>query len=86
VSSHSRWTGWQNEVYFRLLEEAKRTSNQPERIKQYQEADRILVEETAVVPLLYGRNHLLVKPWVRKFSTSAMSWFLWKDVVVEPHE
>jgi oligopeptide transport system substrate-binding protein len=86
VSSHSRWTGWQNEVYFRLLKEAKRTSNQPERIKQYQEADRILVEETAVVPLLYGRNHLLVKPWVRKFSTSAMSWFLWKDVVVEPHE
>jgi ABC-type oligopeptide transport system substrate-binding subunit len=51
----------------------------------YQEADRILVEEAAIVPLLYRRLHLLVKPWVSKYPTSGISVWHWKDVIIEPH-
>jgi oligopeptide transport system substrate-binding protein len=85
VSVHCRWTGWQNEAYSRLLEEGSHTTSHAERIMHYQQADRLLVEEASVVPLAYGRNHMLVKPWVRKLSPSSLSWYLWKDVIIEPH-
>jgi ABC-type oligopeptide transport system substrate-binding subunit len=55
-------------------------------MRLYQQADRLLVEDAAIIPMAYGRNHLVVKPWVRKFSASAINWPSWKDIVIEPHE
>jgi ABC-type oligopeptide transport system substrate-binding subunit len=51
----------------------------------YQQADRILVEEAPILPLLYDRCHLLVKPWVIKFPISPIKWNFWKEVIIEPH-
>ena len=78
-------TGWRNEVYDRLVEGARRVTDQGERMKLYGQADRILVEEGPIMPLAYGRLHLLVKPWVRKYPMSATNWWFWKDVIIEPH-
>jgi len=58
----------------------------PERLELYAQADRILVEQQAVVmPLTYMWSHALVKPWVRKYPASAINEWLWKDFVIEPH-
>jgi ABC-type oligopeptide transport system substrate-binding subunit len=77
--------GWWHEAYNNLVEEARRATDQDQRMKLYQQADRILVEEAAIMPLAYGRRHLLMKPWVRQFPTShTRSWF-WKDVIIEAH-
>jgi oligopeptide transport system substrate-binding protein len=78
-------TRWQNEAYERLVEEARRVTDQGERMKLYRQADRILVEEAAIMPLIYGRLNMLVKPWVRKYPTSALTAWFWKDVIIEPH-
>jgi ABC-type oligopeptide transport system substrate-binding subunit len=86
VSTHLRWTGWRNADYERLVEVARHTTDQAERLRLYQQADRLLVEDAAIIPMAYGRNHLVVKPWVRKFSASAINWPSWKDIVIEPHE
>jgi oligopeptide transport system substrate-binding protein len=80
-----RDTGWQNAAYDGLVEEAKRVADQRERMKLYQQADRILVEEAVILPLLHWRFHLLVKPWVSKFPTSPMEAWFWKDVIIKPH-
>jgi oligopeptide transport system substrate-binding protein len=85
VCSASSRSGWRNEVYEGLVEEARRITDQEERLKMYRQADRILVEEAVMVPLLYRRLHLLVKPWVSKYPTSALSDWFWKDVIIEPH-
>jgi oligopeptide transport system substrate-binding protein len=85
VSHHIRFTRWRNEVYTGLVERARRITDQEERLKLYRQADRILVEEAAIMPLYYWREHMLVKPWVSKFPTSALKlWFL-KDVIINPH-
>jgi ABC-type oligopeptide transport system substrate-binding subunit/class 3 adenylate cyclase len=76
--------GWRHEGYDRLIEEARRTTDQEERIKLYRQADRILVEEAAVIPLTYGRVHMLIKPWVRKHLLT-MTMFYWKDLIIDPH-
>jgi len=85
VAFRQRYHSWQNKAYDELIEAARQTADPSERIKTYQAADRILVEEAAFVPVLYGRWHLLVKPWVRQFLTSPMKAWFWKDVVIEPH-
>ena len=78
-------TRWRSKAYERLVEEARGVMNQGERMKLYGQADRILIEEAAIMPLVYMRWHLLLKPWVRKFPTSAIKRWFWKDVIIEPH-
>jgi ABC-type oligopeptide transport system substrate-binding subunit len=67
------------------MKEARRIADPEERMRLYGQADRVLVEEAAILPLTYDRLHLLVKPWVTKFPMAQnWLWFL-KDVVIEPH-
>jgi ABC-type oligopeptide transport system substrate-binding subunit/class 3 adenylate cyclase len=76
---------WQNPAYEGLVEKARRLTDQRQRMGLYKQADRILVEEAAVVPLFYGRNSLLIKPWVRRFPRSARGGWFWKDIIIESH-
>jgi ABC-type oligopeptide transport system substrate-binding subunit/class 3 adenylate cyclase len=76
---------WRNEDYDRLVEEARRLTDQRRRMELYAQAERILVEDAPLMPLGYGRHQLLVKPWVSRFPVSPVNWQLWKDVVIEPH-
>jgi ABC-type oligopeptide transport system substrate-binding subunit len=78
-------TRWQDQAFDELVGRARRVTEQGDRMRMYQQADRILVEEAPILPLLYHRRHLLVKPWVRRYPTSPMKMWYWKDVVIEPH-
>jgi oligopeptide transport system substrate-binding protein len=77
--------GWENHTYTKLVEGARRVLDQAERMRMYQEADKILVEEAVLLPLWYGRFHMLVKPWVKKLFTSPLKWWSWKDIIIEDH-
>jgi oligopeptide transport system substrate-binding protein len=85
VSWWLRFGGWQERAYDELVEGARRVLDQAERMRMYQQADRILVEEAPILPLCYGRFHMLMKPWVKKLFTSPLKWWSWKDVILEPH-
>ncbi|UCG22766.1 MAG: hypothetical protein JSW55_11330, partial [Chloroflexota bacterium] len=78
-------TGWRNKAYDRLIQQAGITMDQEGRLGLYRQAQEILDQETPVLPLLYGRFSLLVKPWVRRFPTSPIKISFWKDIVIEPH-
>jgi ABC-type oligopeptide transport system substrate-binding subunit len=56
-----------------------------ERIKIYQAAERILNLEAVIVPLSYGRQHLLIKPWIKQYPITPLKATYWKDVIIEPH-
>jgi ABC-type oligopeptide transport system substrate-binding subunit len=77
--------GRQLDHYSRLVGQIRRTSDLGERLKLCQQADRLLVEEAVMIPLWYERLHRLVKPWVHKYSISALGSSFWKDVVIEAH-
>lgn len=80
-----RWTGWSNEAFTNLLEQTRLTTNPADRIKLFEKADQLLMDAVPLLPLTYDRQHLLIKPWVKRYPTSAIySWF-WKDVVIEHH-
>jgi oligopeptide transport system substrate-binding protein len=82
------WTltgGWRNESYDRLIEGARRVTEQGERMSMYQQAEPILMQEAPIIPLYHIRWQLLVKPWVRKYALSPVKVWFWKDVIIEPH-
>jgi ABC-type oligopeptide transport system substrate-binding subunit/class 3 adenylate cyclase len=57
---------WQNKQFDRLIEQAGSVLDQERRVALYQDADRILVRDEAVVmPLSYNQARMLVKPWVK---------------------
>jgi ABC-type oligopeptide transport system substrate-binding subunit/class 3 adenylate cyclase/ribosomal protein L40E len=77
--------GWENQAFDDLLDRAQYINNQAERLVLYRQADRILMDESPILPLVYGRQHYLVKPWVKNFRLCPrMDWFL-QDVIIEPH-
>jgi ABC-type transport system substrate-binding protein len=84
VGFRSNLPYWRNDVYERLLEEAQLSSNMKERIRLYQEADKILMEEAAIMPIAYGRWHSLRKPWVKGPAVN-INYLSIKDVIIEPH-
>jgi len=76
---------WQNPAYEKLVEQASQVTDQAERLNLYQQADRILVEKAAIMPLAYSRLHLAVKPWVTRLPMAMAKDMFWKDVIIEPH-
>jgi len=64
--------------YDELVERARRLTDQAERLRLYRQADRILMEEAAIVPITYERDPLLVKPWVRRFLD-------WRHTIIDAH-
>ncbi len=85
VGLQSACRGWRCEAYDRLVNEARRTIDQRERMRLYRQADRILIEQAPIIPWVHLRWNLLVKPWVKRYPTSAIRQWFWKDVIIEPH-
>jgi ABC-type oligopeptide transport system substrate-binding subunit len=64
------------------IEAARVMLDQAQRLEQYREADRILIKEAFVFPLIYGTANYLVSPRVQKFPLTLH----WKDFIVEPDD
>ncbi len=76
---------WGNRAYDGLVERARRLADQAQRMRLYNEADRMLMQEAVVMPLTYWQEYKLIKPWVSRFPTTPPWEHFWKDVVIEPH-
>jgi len=76
---------WASQAYEDLVEQARQALDQEARIELLRQADQVLVHEAPILPLFYGRQHLLVKPWVSSFPISALNGWYWKDTIIEPH-
>jgi ABC-type oligopeptide transport system substrate-binding subunit/DNA-binding SARP family transcriptional activator len=83
--AEQRLQGWQNQDYESVIEQARATLDQQRRLDLYRQADRILIEAAALMPLMYGRSHLLIKPWVKQYAYRPHSTLRWQEVIIEPH-
>lgn len=79
--------GWENTHYEQLVEGARRTTSQEQRLQLYRSAENILLEEVPLLPVYYRRDLGLLKPWVKRAPYLPMHeevWF-WEDIILEPH-
>jgi ABC-type oligopeptide transport system substrate-binding subunit/class 3 adenylate cyclase len=79
-------TGWRNEQFEALVMEARRVPDPVKRSSMYRQAEKILMGDAPIVPLLYGRSHYLFKPWVTAspfFSSGSVPNL--EDFIIHPH-
>ncbi|MBA7671261.1 Periplasmic oligopeptide-binding protein [subsurface metagenome] len=51
----------------------------------YQQSEQRLVEDAACLPLWFGQNYILVKPYVKGYELNPMGLAMLSSVSVEPH-
>jgi ABC-type oligopeptide transport system substrate-binding subunit/DNA-binding SARP family transcriptional activator len=82
VSRNDHWSAWYDARYETSVEQARRDNTQATRLERYAQAEQILVEQIPMLPLTYEREHLLVKPWVRRYPCSGSRSTFWQHAVV----
>jgi ABC-type transport system substrate-binding protein len=65
------------------LDEALAMTDQAARIAFFATADRLVIEQAAVVPITYLRNHFLINPHIKHFPVSPLCWWYWSDLIIE---
>ena len=60
------------------------TDNEPG-LLLYQQAEQKLVEDACCVPLYFGQNYVLVKPYIEGYRLNPMGFARLNEVSVEPH-
>ena len=68
-----------------LLEKANTEPNSDLSLKLYQQAEQKLVDDAASFPLWFGKNHNLIKPYVKGYNPSPLGFVRLNKVSVEPH-
>lgn len=77
-------TGWSNKRYDELINMARGEGNREKRIKMYDEAQRILLEEDiAIIPLFFTAQNLLIKPYIKELRLDAMELLYLKKMRIE---
>ena len=81
-----RGSGWKNEQFDDLIKTAINTVDQQARIRLYQQADRVAMAESPLIPLGYGFAEWLIKPWIRQYHPAADTIFSDPTAaIIEPH-
>lgn len=80
--------GFRHAPFDELIERARTETDGHRRLELFHAADRMAVaEQVAVIPLAYGRNIFVVKPWVKGWWEYGKSWSSFADLVVgEPSD
>ncbi|MBI3543697.1 MAG: hypothetical protein HY075_10535, partial [Deltaproteobacteria bacterium] len=79
--AESNYTGWRNPRYDRLVNVAGGTLTVLERLKTYSEAQRILLQDDAViVPLYYPKITALLSASVSEFEINALNYLFFKRI------
>ena len=51
----------------------------------YQQAEQLLIDDAACLPLWFGQNYILVKPYIEGYNLNPLGFAMLNGVSVEPH-
>jgi oligopeptide transport system substrate-binding protein len=67
-SSRQNNTGYSNPEVDRIVTDARKELDVTKRIQLYQQAEQLILDDAVWVPLYFGRDHYVVKPYVKGFE------------------
>jgi len=67
-SSANNETNYANPQVDSLLEQARTEKDQDRRIKLYQQAEELIVQDSPWIPLYHGKSNALIKPYVHGYT------------------
>ncbi|MCU1265196.1 MAG: hypothetical protein JWM21_1514 [Acidobacteria bacterium] len=76
-------TGWWDQRYVNLLDEANRITDKQKRYAMLAQAEQIMVDAQPIIPIETGTVNWTKKPYVKGMYPNASSLFPWKYVYIE---
>jgi len=83
--SENNYGEYSNPQVDALLERANVEPDREVGLGLYQQAEQLLVEDAACLPLWFGKNYVLVKPYVSGYELNPMGIAMLNTVSVAPH-
>jgi oligopeptide transport system substrate-binding protein len=77
-------TGWSDPQYDELIGRSRGVANQARRYEMLAEAERILLNDAVIVPILHNAGVQLIRPYVSGIRPSANDIVDWTDVRIDP--
>jgi len=74
--------GYANPQVDQLLEQARTASSSEERYHLYHQAERLIVNDAAWIPLTHGVDYALVKPYVHGYQSTSSIYPWLKDISI----
>jgi oligopeptide transport system substrate-binding protein len=81
----NNYGGYSSTEVDRLLAEAGSETDYERGLDLYREAEQLLVDEAACLPLCFGQNYLLTKPYVNNYNLNPLGFVQLNLVSVDPH-
>ena len=81
--AENNYGDYNNPEIDRLLERAAVETDSKLSLALYQQAEQKLVEDAAGLPLWFGKNHILVKPYVKGYRLSPQGLIMLNNVSIE---
>jgi oligopeptide transport system substrate-binding protein len=75
--------GYSNPQLDSLLDQASTEQDLNTCLKLYQDAEQMVVQDAAILPLFFGRNYVLVKPYVKDYVLSPLGYPLLSKVTIQ---
>jgi oligopeptide transport system substrate-binding protein len=68
TTSRQNNTGYSNPQVDQLVQQARTEQDVNRRLQLYQQAEQIILDDSPWIPLYFGRDHYVVKPYVKNFE------------------
>ena len=81
--SENNYGEYSNPEVDALLDRAGLELDEKLSLALYQQAEQILVLDAATLPLWFGRNYILVKPYVKGYSLNPMGIAMLNEVTIQ---
>jgi oligopeptide transport system substrate-binding protein len=85
TGSSYNYGGYSNPQVDSLIQQANEETDQAKAFALYQQAEKLIVNDAAWLPLTSGENYLLVQPYVKNLSINALGFMDFNDVTISPH-
>jgi oligopeptide transport system substrate-binding protein len=76
-------TGWHSEEYERLLSEAANSADPSQRMRVFEKAEKLLMEERPILPFAWQARNYLHHPSVKGWNPLLLDNHPWKDISLE---
>jgi oligopeptide transport system substrate-binding protein len=83
-SNGNNHTGWSSPVYDRLIADALQAGDDARRYPLYRQAEKLLMDEMPIAPLVYGRRNYLIRPSVQGWVPNVLDLHPLKGVYLAP--
>ena len=85
TGSENNVFGYSNPELDNLLDQAAIEQDNVARLAMYQQAEQMVVDEAPCLPLWFGANHILVKPYVQSYKLNPLGIPDLSQVYLEQH-